>query len=320
MPKAQDFTNEEQFQVRASWFYYVEGMTQGAIAQHMGVTRLRVNRAVQAAVRNGIVKVSIHSRYAPCLELEKIFKEKFNLRHVVIAPSPAKDVHAIKVVGTELGRYLSRFLRDKKIKLFGIAWGETLNVATRTVTPTQRKDLEIVSVMGGLPRGSDVNSFDVTTRLSESFSATRTYLTLPLYSSTPESRDIILVQEVFQEVFEKIRRAHGMAIGAGDMSERSLLIRDGLPSDVSCEELAEAGAVGDILGYFLDAEGQVIDHPISRQVLGLNPFELHGMTNIILSAGGRYKKKAILAALRTGIFDILVTDQGAAESVLQLSG
>ena len=60
-------------------------MTKGAIAEHLGVTRLRVNRALQDAMRNGIVKVSIHSRFAPCLELEEFFREKFNLRHVAIA-------------------------------------------------------------------------------------------------------------------------------------------------------------------------------------------------------------------------------------------
>lgn len=317
MRNRHDFGDEEQFQVRAAWLYHVEGLTQAAIAEHLGVTRLRVNRALQDAMRSGIVKVSIHSRFAPCLELEEAFKQKFGLRHVAISPSPADDANAIKVVGAELGRYLSVLLRDDSINLFGIAWGATLNQATRAVMPARRDDLEIVSVMGGLPRGSDVNSFDITTRLAEAFSAERTYLTVPLYASTKQSRDTILVQEVFQEVFEKIRRADGIAMGVGDMSERSLLIRDGLPRDVSRDELIEAGAVGDILGYFIDGNGQMIDHPVNRRVLGLHPFELRGMQNLILAAGGRYKTKVILATLRTGIHDVLVTDQATAESVLR---
>ena len=320
MAKTPDLLDEEQFQVRTAWLYHVERLTQGAIAEHLGVTRLRVNRALQDAMRNGIVKVSIHSRFAPCLELEEIFRDKFNLRHVAIAPSPADDANAIKVVGAELGHYLSVLLRDTSIKLFGIAWGATLNFATRAVMPAKRPDLEIVSVMGGLPRGSDINTFDITTRLSETLAAERTYLTIPLYASTTESRDTILVQEVFQEVFDKIRRADGIATGVGDMSERSLLIRDGLPGDVTCDELIEAGAVGDIMGYFIDADGQIVDHPINRRVLGLHPFEFRGRRNVILSAGGRYKQKVLLAALRTGIYDVLVTDQLAAECVLRLAG
>lgn len=312
--------DEEQFQVRAAWLYHVEGITQGAIAEHLGVTRLRVNRALREAMRNGIVKVSIHSRYAPCLKLEEVLKKTFKLRYVAVAPSPANEDNTIKVVGTEAGRYLGVLLRDQSVKLFGISWGETLKFAARTVTPARREDLEIVSVMGGFPRGSDFNIFAVTAQLASSFSAERTYLTLPLFSSSAESRDIILVQEVFQEVFDKIRRADGIAVSAGDMSNRSLLIHYSLPGDVDRNELIEAGAVGDILGYFIDADGRIIDHPITDRVLGLNPFEFRGMRNLILAAGGRYKKKIILAALRTKIFDTLITDQQAAEGILELSG
>ncbi len=310
---------EEELQARAAWLYHVEGLTQNAIAEHLGVTRLRVNRAVQDAMKNGIVKISIFSQYTSCFELEKEIKEKFNLRHVAITPSPVEDSDAIKIVGTELGRYLGTLLRDKSTKLFGIGWGKTLNHAVRTILPSQRKDLEIVSILGGLPRGSDFNSFGVSTRLAESFSAECTYLTLPLYSNSKSSREIILAQSVFKEVFNKIRKADGVVAGVGDMTKQSLLISDGLPADLDVVELAKAGAVGDVLGYFLNAEGQILDHPINDRVLGLNLFEFIEIKNRILAAGGRYKKKIILAALRSGIFDTLITDQAAAEGVLQLA-
>lgn len=318
MKKHLTLREDEEFQARTAWLYHVEGLTQNAIAEHLGVTRLRVNRAIQDAMKNGIVKVSILSKFTKCLELEKTLKEKFNLHHVAIAPSPANDLNATKIVGTELGRHLSTLLGDKETKLFGIGWGETLNHAVRTIMPTKRKGLEIVSVLGGLPRGSDFNSFGVSTRLAESFSAKCTYLTLPLYSSSKSSREIILVQDVFTEVFNKIRKANGIAVGAGDMSEQSLLIRDGLPTDIRVEELVEAGAVGDVLGYFLNEKGGILDHPINDRVLGLNLFEFIEIKNRILAAGGKYKTKIVLAALRSGIFDSLITDQGAAENILKL--
>ena len=311
--------DDEQFQVRVAWLYHVEGVTQGEIAEKLNVTRLNVNRALQDALKKGIVKVNIHSHYSPCFELEKQLKKAFSLQYVSVVPSPLKDENALKVVGSETGHYLSSLLARPSIKLFGISWGETLKFATRAVTPTKRKDLEIVSVMGGLPEGSDFNIFSVVSQLAKSFSADRTYLTLPLFSSSAESRNIIFVQEVFQETFEKIRKADGIAISAGDMSKRSLLINYSLPSDVTRKTLIEAGAVGDILGYFLDENGKIIDHPIAERVLGLNPFEFQGKPNLILAAGGKYKQKIILAALRTGIFDTLITDQSAAECVIERS-
>lgn len=320
MREAEDLSEKEQFLVRTAWLYHVEGMTQNAIAEHLGVTRLRVNRAIQEALSSGIVQISINSDFTSRLELEKQIKQRFQLTSVSICPSPIDEKNAAKLVGTELARYLHGLLGNKKTKLFGIGWGNTLNYAVRTIQQGNRPDLEIISAFGTLPRGSGFNSFGVATRLARAFSANCTYLPVPLYSSSKKSRDIILVQEVFQEVFQKIKDTNGMAVSAGDMSTRSLLIRDGVPSDIDIDELIEAGAVGDILGYFLDIDGNIIDHPISERALGLNPFEFKGNANNILSAGGKLKKHIILAALRSGIFDTLITDEGAAEAVLELAG
>lgn len=315
-----DVNEHERFLVRVARLYHIEGLTQGAIADHLGVTRLRVNRALSEAMRNGIVRVSIQSDYAPCVDLEARVKKRFGLQDAAIAPTPASEENVQLVVGAELGQYISNLLVDESVKLFGIAWGNTLSFATRSITPSPRHNLEIVSMMGGLPRGSDVNSFEITTRLADLYGASRTYLTAPLYASTEESRDTIMVQEVFQEVLTKIRRADAVAVGLGDTSKRSLLVRDGLPKDIRAADLRDAGAVGDMLGYFVDADGQFVDHPIVRRVIGINPFDLRAMPNVILAAGGKHKTRVIYAALRTGIFDVLVSEQGTVERVLALDG
>lgn len=75
-------------------------------------------------------------------------------------------------------------------------------------------------------------------------------------------------------------------------------------------------AEGDMLGYFIDADGRLIDHPINRRVIGIDPAELGAIPNVILAAGGQHKVKVIAAALKTGLVDALVSDQRTAESVL----
>ena len=316
---ANQHRENEEFQVRTAWLYYVEGLTQNAIAEYLGVTRLRVNRAIQDAMHNGIVSINIISNFASCLELEKKLKKQFKLDHVIVTPSPANEINATKIVGAELSKYLGKILKSNKMKLFGIGWGMTLNHAVRMIQPARRSRLEIISVLGGLPRGTEFNSFGVCSRLAESFSAQCTYLTLPVYASSKSSRDIILVQDVFKEVFNKMKHASGIVVGAGDMSKKSLLIKDGLPADVKLVRLKEAGAVGHVLGYFLNAKGELLDHPINDRVLGLNPFEISGIENRIIAAGGAYKKDILLAILRSGVFNVMITDQRAAENIIRLS-
>ena len=68
----------------------------------------------------------------------------------------------------------------------------------------------------------------------------------------PASRDTILAQDVFRETFQRLAAIDVALMSVGDLSRRSLLIRYGLPRDVTVESLRAAGAVGDIMGTFLD--------------------------------------------------------------------
>ncbi len=75
-----------------------------------------------------------------------------------------------------------------------------------------------------------------------------------------------MTQDVFQKAFERIGRNDLILLTIGDMTERSLLMRYGLPRDVTIDELV---AVGDVMAPFNDAAGQPIDHPINRRAIAL---------------------------------------------------
>ena len=316
MANQQSLSNEEQLQVRAAWLYHMEGLTQGEIAKHLNVTRLRVNRALQDARKNGIIRIQINSPYSPCADLEAAFKEQFKLSDVSIVPTVSDDNNIPMIVGAQLGSHLSMLLQNPEIKVFGIAWGSALRYATQALSPCNRPDLEVVCTMGGLPHGADVNGFEITTRLAEHFAARRTFFTAPLYANTKDSRNIIMEQGVFQDILKMIHRADATATSVGDMAN-SIIIRYGLPKNVTRKSLLDAGAVGELMGFFLDEEGNLIDHPINDCIVGITPGDLKKMPNAILAAGGQTKVPIISAVLRMGIFDTFLTDQRTAESVLK---
>ncbi|MCU0909548.1 MAG: hypothetical protein MUF73_19445 [Rhodobacteraceae bacterium] len=211
---------------------------------------------------------------------------------------------------------LTEVLADPAVKLFGMSWGNTLNLATRFVGAIERPDLEVISVMGGLTKGSDLNSFEITTRLADLLGAQHSYFTAPLYAGSPETRDTIMELDVFRQVIEKIRAVDAIAMAAGDLSKRSLLMRDGLPSDVTMEELVAMGAVGDVLGCVLDAQGRPLPHPINDRVIGIGLPDLARIPNVILAAGGMHKVAILRAMLGLGLVRTFVTDEATARAVL----
>jgi lsr operon transcriptional repressor len=319
-PKLPKVDTDERFMARVAWAYYVEGLTQEAVAEKLGATRLRVNRSLSEARRSGLVRITFNTAFAACADLEAGLTRRYGLKQAYVAPAPSDPKDIQMIVGAALGNLLSEVLADPKVRLFGMSWGNTLNMATRFVAAMERPDLEIISVMGGLTRGSDLNSFEITTRLADLLGAKHSYFTAPLYAGSSASRDTIMQLDVFSDVLEKLRTVDAMAMATGDLSRRSLLMRDGLPSDTTMEELIAMGGVGDVLGTVIDANGQPLAHPINDRVIGIGLADLTRIPNVILAAGGPHKVPVIRALLGLGLVNTFVTDQGTARALLTDNG
>ena len=317
-PKLPQIDTEERFLAQVAWAYYVEGLTQERVADKLGATRLRVNKALSDAHRRGLVRITFNTAFAACAELEAALRARFGLRQAYVAPAPMEARDVQMVVGAALGNLLSEVLADRSERLFGMSWGGTLNIATRFVAAMERPDLEVISVMGGLTRGSDLNSFEITTRLADLLGAQHSYFTAPLYAGSAASRDTIMQLDVFRDVLEKLRSVDAMAMAAGDLSMRSLLMRDGLPSDVMMEDLVALGGVGDVLGTVIDAEGQALDHPINERIIGIGLDDLAKIPNVILAAGGAHKIAVNRALLKRGFVNTFVTDEASARALLEV--
>lgn len=307
---------EEQLLVRLAYACEIQGMTQAQAAETFGLTRLRVNKALSEARDRGIVRVSINSALGPCVQLESALVDTYDLNSATVAPVGGTNFNPHNILGAALGQFLTRFLSCDSVKLFGMSWGNTLNMATRFMEPLDRPDLEITSVMGGLTKGSDVNSYEITTRLADLCNAEHSYFTAPVYAASVKSRDILREQKEFRGSIDKILSADGLALAAGDM-QHSLLLADGLPSDLNIEALKSAGAVGDIMGYFLNEDGALIDHEVNDRVLGIRLQDLNDLPNVIVAAGGAHKVPIIRAILRRGCVDHLVTDEHTARHLVE---
>jgi DNA-binding transcriptional regulator LsrR (DeoR family) len=172
--------------------------------------------------------------------------------------------------------------------------------------------------MGGLTRGLEINTFETASALAARLGAGCSYLAAPLYASSERSRDILIAQEVFRASFNDMAANDVALLSVGDMSRNSLLIRFGLPNDVTSASLKRAGAVGDIVGHFLDASGRPIEHPINKRVIAASPNTLAGIATVILASGGPHKSPIIAAVLRARLAHVLVCDEASAAEALQL--
>mgnify|MGYP003624434832 FL=1 len=317
--KIDQIDEEEQLLVRLAWACEVEGLTQAQAAERFGITRLRVNKGLATARQRGILRVSVDSIYAAAVDLEWQLESQYGLSRCVVVPTPENLGSVTPLVSAGLGSYLGKVLSQPDLKTFGMSWGNTLNLATRFVQPIDRPDLEIVSIMGGVMRGSDVNGYEITTRLADLCNAAHSFFTAPLFAGSAESQAVFMEQDIIKDMLDKIRGCGAVALATGDLSS-SLLVRDALPRDIDCGELIALGGVGDIIGHVLDANGNRVDHVVNQRVIGVSLEDLHNIPNVILAAGGKQKIPVIRAALRRGFVNSLVTDEHTARGLLQGEG
>jgi DNA-binding transcriptional regulator LsrR (DeoR family) len=308
---------DDQMQARVAWMYFMEGRTQAEIAKALSTNRPRINRLINDARRSGLVSITLKSRLTTCVELEGQLTAAFGLRRAIIVPTPDQDELVPVLLGQAAASYIAQLLTEDTMHGIGVGWGATLRETVRHMPTMHQQQLCVNSVMGGLTRGIEINTFDIASDLARKLDAQCAYLAAPIYAGSEESHDAIMTLDVFREAFERVAANDLILLSIGDMTERSLLMRYGLPRDVSIADLVAAGAVGDIMGQFLDAHGNLIDHPINSRAIALPLDVLRKVPNAVLVSGGMNKADAVTAALMSGLATTLICDEDTARAAFE---
>lgn len=310
----------DAFVSEVCWHYYVSSMTQAEIAARMNVTRLRVNQAIQRARSTGMVKIQIESPFLPRLELQEKLVATFGLEQAMIAPADREHYDYHFPPGVALASYLTRQLESSNWRKIGVSWGMTLQCAISNMTRQSYPELEIISMFGGTARGAQFNSFGIASGFAERLGANYSLLAAPNFLSQGVDRDLFLSQEQFREHFAKFEQLDAAILTCSDVSPKSYLVSEGFPSEVNPQDLIVSGAVGDVVGRFLDAQGREVANPLNSRSIGITLETLERVPTRILVASGHHKVEIIRAVLRRGLANMLITDDVTAELVLAQQG
>ena len=315
MPR-EPLEDSEGFVTEVCWRYYVNGQTQAEVARDMGVTRLRVNQAIQKAKSLGLVKIQIESPFVTRLEAQKRL-EQAGVGKALVVPVDHNNYDYHAPVGAALAHYLTTTLKTEPWKRIEVSWGVTLQRAMERLPLHSLPDLEILALMGGTAAGSSFNAFSIASGFAERFDANYSHLVAPIYLPDDVDKDIFLSQEIYASHIERCLSADAALLVVGDVSDLSFMVKYGLPADLTMQELRDAGAVGDVLGRFLDADGNEIAHPLNERTVGVDLNALADIPNKILTAAGKHKVPIIHAAIKRGLVDTLVTDDLTADILLE---
>jgi len=301
--------------VRAAWLYYIEGLTQEDVAAAMGISRAKVIRLLSAAREHGIAHIQINAKGSEQLALERRLVAAFKLGEAVVAPAPTDPSAVAAVVGHATGAYLADNLHHGMS--LGVGWGATLSMSLKALGTKAYEGFSVISLMGAMTHSRSVNPSDVARRIADAVSAECFQLTAPVFVASESTRNALWAEPGLTDLLERARRVDLALLSVGDVSEDSTLFREGLLPRSQVASLIAAGAVGEVLCHFLDTNGNVVDHPVSRRVVAVGLEDLGRVPKIVIAAGGPSKVEAIRVVLKATRARVLITDETAARGLLR---
>ena len=138
----------------------------------------------------------------------------------------------------------------------------------------------------------------------------------PVFAPDIRTRDALLAHPGIQEIFQKGSRLDLAVLSVGELSPFSTISEYYLLQNDELASLQAAGAVGDILCRFIDADGNIIDHPINDRVIAFDPRDLRNVRKVVLASGGWQKYDVIKGAMQLLRPHVLVTDELVAERLV----
>jgi DNA-binding transcriptional regulator LsrR (DeoR family) len=288
--------DELRLVARVASLYFVDGMKQADIAARLHISQAGISRLLQRARDAGIVRITVAPPQGTFPDTEEELCMRFGLSDAIVADCDAEeDAHILTRIGAAAALYVETTLRDGDV--VGVApWSEPLVRMVQSMHPVRRASARAV-----VPLLHDSGNARMQARAEQLVArlARLTHATPAPLTDCPT--------EATRGRFSEVTMA---LVGIGALG-RSDALRDGdvVLDEGRREELEHLEAVGGICLNFFDANGAACAWSFGASMSGITLAELRGVPRVIAVAGGRHKWRAIRAALRGRLIDVLITDR-----------
>ena len=297
--------------------YYLDELTQRAIADELGVSRVKVYRLLKQARAEDVVQIFVNWPLRRDDALEAELANAFGLEAaLVLQASPQARVSAL----VQLGQLGARFLEERLEAgaTLAVCLGRTTFEVIQATRPNFRVHVNVAQALGSMPSTmGELDSAALARQLAARLGGDVMYLASPFMAERVADAQVLRSQRTIRDTLDAARHADLALLGIGTVDPaHSNFVRAGFlaPSDLG--KLAAGGVVGDIAGQLFTATGQDGPPAVNQRVIGLTLDDLRALPLTLAVAMGDEKIAAILGALRTGVIDVLGTDDRTARAVL----
>jgi DNA-binding transcriptional regulator LsrR (DeoR family) len=308
-------TQEHHLWAKVAKLYYEEDLTQREIAKKLGFSRVKIHRILRSARDSGIVKISIKPPENVSLDLENKLLTKYDLRDCVIVQDypPGEDLY--RALNRGAASWLKDHLRpDSRI---GLGLGRTLSHFPDVFEANGELGCTFTEIAGAVSDNSwGLNGNSIASRMAEICGGRAELFYAPTLVSNLALKEQLIQERSVKKALERARNCDIILQSVGPVDSSALLYIQGFITENDLEDLRAAGAVGDGLGCYYDIDGKIVPSPTEELMIGLHLTDLLETPWSVLIGGGSEKVDPIYGALKGKYFNVLITNQAAAEQLL----
>ena len=292
--------------------YYLEDKSKTELAEELGISRFRVARLLEAARREGMVRIEVVTPGPVDTELSARMQERFRLRHAVVLDLSDEDPTALR---TRLGVAAAEVISDIATTedVIGLAWARSLRGIGDAIT--RLPACPVVQLTGALtaPDGSDV--LELVRKVARAGGGPAHVFYAPLVAADPATARALRRQPDVARAAALASQVTIAAVGVGAWTDGQSTIFDAVDAP-SRERARAAGIRAEISGAFIDEQGRPATSPLSQRIIGITAAQLAQIDTVLAVGYGEGKAEAVRLALEGGLVNALVTHSALARIVL----
>lgn len=247
--------------------------------------------------------------------LEVALCTEFGVRDCIVVAGPQNP-------GTEahLAAAAAGFLTANAswITTLAVSRGDALQHIAVVLQAGWTSGIEVIEASGCASRSVyPTTATDIATTIAYKGNGWATLLPVPAIVERQETRTALSIERCVVDVLSGARSAAALMFSPGALGPESILAESGSVTPAELRGLEARGAVGDVLGRYITAAGEIAHPEIDSRTMGLSLDDVQNAHCGIAVAAGPNKVAVVRATLHRGLCAVLITDEPSAATILE---
>jgi DNA-binding transcriptional regulator LsrR (DeoR family) len=236
------------------------------------------------------------------------------LRHALVVDAVEDHTAALRAgLGAAAAELLTEIVTADDV--LGLAWARS--VSAMSAAMTRLAPCTVVQMTGALPGPEvDASATELVREAARTGGGPAYFFYAPMIVGSAAMAQALRQQPEVARARAKLPSVTKAVVGVGSWDPPFSTLYDALPP-AERESLLELGAKAEVSGILIDRDGEPVPTPLTERMIGVEAADLLRIPEVIAVAYDATKSQAVLAAVRGGLVNSLITHRSLAEAMLR---